>query len=104
MKARQPLDCQAIPLAGGKGKVVLTPPDVAAGFAFEKLRKEAGFQETAPAESLTLLEYVDRFKISRYVAAEELRKLVAAGKLKVGQKAVRTAAGKRILMKAYWPA
>jgi hypothetical protein len=103
MKARDPLDCQAVPLAGGKGKVALTPPDVKADWAFETLRKEAGFNETAPAESMTIDEYADKFGLTRWVAKEELNKLVAAGKLKCGKRYGKSH-GRRFLLKAYWPA
>jgi hypothetical protein len=93
MKARAPLDCQAVPLADGKGKITIG-----------ELREEAGFAGDAPLDSITTLDYADKFGLTRWVAAAELKKLVAAGKLSVGRKAVKSEDGRRILKKAYWPA
>ena len=87
-------------MAGGKGKVELSGSDAA---GWDALRKEAGFNETAPAESMTIDEYAEKFGLTRWVADDELNKLVAAGKLKVGRRYGKSH-GRRFLLKAYWPA
>jgi UDP-3-O-acyl-N-acetylglucosamine deacetylase len=103
MALKQPLDCKGVSLADGIGKLTLTPPDAAAGLAFDKLRKEAGMDDRAPAESMTTDEYAERFGVTHSTANTELKHLVAAGKLKVGRKPV-TIRGRMMQLKAYWPA
>lgn len=96
---RKPLDCTGVLLADGMGKVTLSD----AGSAFDKLRKEAGLDDRAPAESMTTDEYAERFGVTHSTANTELKHLVAAGKLKVGRKPVMIR-GRMMQLKAYWPA
>jgi hypothetical protein len=75
-------------------------------FSWEQLgalRKEAGLAEDAPANSFTADEYAAKFVLGRWTANQELQRLVAAGTLNVGRKAV-ISHGRRFLKKAYWPA
>jgi predicted ArsR family transcriptional regulator len=69
--------------------------------AIGKCREAAGLVENAPPEAVTAQEYADKFGLTLWVAKQELKKLVAEGKVNVGRKAVKTA-GRRYLKEAYW--
>jgi len=69
------------------------------------LRVQVGIASTdqVPAGAFTIPEYAAKYGVPYRTAADQLARLVSAGRLRTGKKRATAPSGRQGLMRFYWP-
>ena len=69
------------------------------------MREQAGIASTddVPPGAFTVPEYAAKYALPYRTAADQLARLVSAGRLKTGRKQTTVPSGRHGLMRFYWP-
>ena len=69
------------------------------------MRAQTGIASTddVPPGAFTIPEYAVKYGIPYHTAADQLARLVSAGRLKTGKKQTTLPSGRHGLMRFYWP-
>ena len=71
----------------------------------EDLRRSCGLvEDDCPSEAFPVIEYARRMGLNASTALNQIRRMMAAGKLKSGQATRADARGHRGITTVYWPA